>query len=65
MTRPRATIPRRRRQREGWGVLLVIVLAAICGLLAAHFGTHRAWEKPSASTATSTSVPFIDPQRIS
>jgi hypothetical protein len=66
MTRPRSTTPGSGRQREGWGVLAVIVLAAISGLLAAHFGTHRAWENPSASTSTSTStsVPFVDPQRI-
>jgi len=64
MTRARATTPRRRRQREAWATVAVVAVAGVCGLVAAHFGTHRVWENPSASTSTSTSVPFVDPQRI-
>ncbi|HUI48381.1 MAG TPA: hypothetical protein VL119_06775 [Acidimicrobiia bacterium] len=61
MSSRRATIPKRRRRREVWATLAVFVMAALAGLAAAHFGTRRAWENPSATT-TSTSVPFVDPQ---
>ena len=63
MAQAHATFPKRRRQRERWGALAVVALAAACGLLAAHFGTRRAWETLPASTPTPTSVPFVDPQR--
>ncbi len=53
-----------RRSREIWGMLAVVVLATASGLLAAHFGTRRAWETTPATTPTSTPVPAVDPQRI-
>jgi hypothetical protein len=66
MAEARATIQKRRRQRERRGALAAVALAAIAGLLAAHFGTRRAWEYSPATTSspTSTSVPFVEPQRI-
>jgi hypothetical protein len=62
MTRARATTHKRRRHREVWATLAVIALAAVSGLAAAHFGTHRAWENLPATTPTSTSVPNAYPQ---
>jgi hypothetical protein len=41
MTRPST------KTRDRLGALLVVVLAAVSGLIAAHFGTHRAWERPT------------------
>ena len=35
------------KTRDRLGAFLVIVLAAVSGLVAAHFGTHRAWEQPT------------------
>jgi hypothetical protein len=66
MAQARATIHKLRRQHERRGAVAVVALAAIAGLLAAHFGTRRAWESSPATTpgSTSTSVPFVDPQRI-
>jgi hypothetical protein len=64
MTRAPATIPERRRKREGWEAMAAIGLAAIAGLVAAHFGTRQSWENPSAPVSTPTSVPFVEPQRI-
>ncbi|HEV7525132.1 MAG TPA: hypothetical protein VGP92_09205 [Acidimicrobiia bacterium] len=64
MARADTTTPRRRRSREGWGVLAALVLAGASGGVAAHFGTTRSWENTPASAATSTSVPTVDPQRI-
>jgi hypothetical protein len=64
MTRARATTHRRRRSREWLGVVLAFVVAALAGLLAARFGTHRAWEQAPSVVSTSSSVPFVDPQRI-
>ena len=64
MTPTRATSPKHRRRRERKGLMAVVALAAASGLLAAHFGTHRAWENTPAATAdsTSTSVPFVNTQ---
>jgi hypothetical protein len=66
MTEARATIHKRRRQRERIGVVAVFVLAAIAGLLAAHNGSRRPWDGSQASQhgSTSTLVPFVEPQRI-
>jgi ferric-dicitrate binding protein FerR (iron transport regulator) len=66
MAEARATIHKRRRQRERRGALAAFALAAIAGLLAAYFGTHRVWENSRATTptSTSTSVPFVEPPRI-
>jgi hypothetical protein len=66
MARTRATTPKRRRQRERWGAAAAVALAAIAGLLAAHFATRRAWEGSPGivPSHTSTSVPFVDPQSI-
>lgn len=66
MAPARATIDMRRRLRERWIAVAVFGLAAISGQLAAHFGTRRAWESARATTpsSTSTSIPFVDPQRI-
>jgi hypothetical protein len=66
MARARATIDKRRRLRERLIAVAAFGLAAISGLLAAHFGTRRAWEDAPAPRprSTSTSVPFVDPQRI-
>ena len=67
MAEARATIHKRRRQRERMGALAVAALAVIAGLVAAHFGTRRPWDGSPATTpgSTSTSVPFVDvdPQR--
>ncbi len=57
MVRARTTTPKRRRSREWLGILAVLALAAVCGLVAAHFGTRRSWETPSVKTSTSLSVP--------
>jgi hypothetical protein len=57
MVRARTTTPKRRRSREWLGILAVLALAAVCGLVAAHFGTHRSWETPSGKTSTTVSVP--------
>jgi hypothetical protein len=64
MTPTRATSPKHRRRRERKGLLAVVALAAASGLLAAHFGTHRAWENTPAAKpeSTSTSVPFGTPR---
>jgi hypothetical protein len=62
MAQTHATFPKRRRLRERWGMLAVVALAAAAGLLAAHFGTRRAWESPPASAPTPSSIPFVDPQ---
>ena len=65
MARARETIDKRRRLRERLIAVAAFGLAAVSGLLAAHFGTRRAWEStPSPSRSTSTSVPFVAPQRI-
>jgi hypothetical protein len=64
MTRTAATIPERRRKREGWEAMAAIGLATVAGLVAAHFGTRQSWENPPATASTPTSVPFVDPQRI-
>jgi hypothetical protein len=65
MARPRATIDKRRRLRERLITVAAFGLAAISGLLAAQFGTRRAWESaPAPPRSASTSVPFVDPQRI-
>jgi ferric-dicitrate binding protein FerR (iron transport regulator) len=72
MVRARTTTPKRRRSREWMGVLAVLALAAVCGLIAAHFGTRRSWETP-VRTSTSISVPadirvgnlpYANPERI-
>ncbi len=58
MTRAR-TIPSgrslraRRRSRDRWGAAAVVALAIVAGALAAHFGTHRAWERPSSAVVQS------------
>jgi len=62
MTRARATTPTRRRSREVRSALAVLVLAALAGSVAAHFGSRRGWETSPPKT-TITSVPFTDPQR--
>jgi hypothetical protein len=36
------------KTRDRLGALLVVVLAVVSGLVAAHFGTHRTWERPTA-----------------
>ncbi len=65
MTRAPATTPKRRRKRERLAQLAVVLVAAISGLVAAHFGTPRVWENTHASSpsTTASSVPFVDPQR--
>jgi hypothetical protein len=45
-------------------MLGVVALAAVAGLIAAHFGSPKAWETTPAAPHTTTSVPFVDPQRI-
>jgi hypothetical protein len=35
------------KTRDRLGALLVVVLAAVAGLVAAHYGTHRTWERPT------------------
>ena len=50
----------RRRSRDRWGAAAVVALALVAGLLAAHFGTHRSWERPSSSLSTTT-VPSSRP----
>jgi hypothetical protein len=35
------------KTRDRLGALLVVGLAAVSGLIAAHYGTHRAWERPT------------------
>ncbi|HEY5170716.1 MAG TPA: hypothetical protein VIK54_03205 [Acidimicrobiia bacterium] len=64
MTPTRATSSKHRRRRERKGLVAVAVLAGASGLLAAHFGTHRAWESSPARppASTSTSVPFVNTQ---
>ena len=62
MTRARTTTPTRRRSREVLAVLAVYALAALAGLVAAHFGTHRAWET-SPPRSGPASVPIADLQR--
>jgi hypothetical protein len=57
MVRAHTPTPKRRRSREWLGIVAVLALAAVCGLLAAHFGTRRSWETPSVKTSTSLSVP--------
>jgi hypothetical protein len=63
MTRARATTARRRRRRERWSAIVVVVIAVLAGLLAAHFGTHRAWEHMPAGVTSSTSAPAVAPER--
>ncbi|HWS46133.1 MAG TPA: hypothetical protein VN636_09760 [Acidimicrobiia bacterium] len=46
----RTTSRRRRRRRDRWSAFAVFVLAIVAGLVAAHFGTHRAWENPTTTT---------------
>jgi hypothetical protein len=45
-------------------MLGVVALAAIAGLVAAHFGTRHAWESTPVSRFTTTSVSPVNPQRI-
>jgi hypothetical protein len=63
MARARVTTPERRRRRERLLMLVAAACAAIAGLLAAHFGTHRAWEGSPAITSSPTSTsspgPFV------
>ena len=40
------------RNRDRWLALLIVVLAALAGAVAAHFGTERSWERPTGATAT-------------
>ncbi len=64
MTRTRPTTPKRRRRRELWGVVGIIVLAAASGLVASQLGTRRSWENTTTPTTDvpSTTVPSVDPQ---
>jgi hypothetical protein len=63
MARARVTTPERRRRREWLLTLAAVALAATAGLLAAHFGTRRAWEGSPAITSSPTSTtnpgPFV------
>jgi hypothetical protein len=63
MARARVTTPKWRRRRERLLMLVAAACAAIAGLLAAHFGTHRVWESSPAITSSSTSTtspgPFV------
>jgi hypothetical protein len=36
----------RSRARDRWAEAGVVVLAIVAGLVAAHLGTHKSWEKP-------------------
>jgi hypothetical protein len=40
------------RNRDRWLALLIVVLAAVSGALAGHFGTPRSWERSTGGTAT-------------
>ncbi len=51
MARARTTTSNRRPQRERWRIAGVVVLAAVSGLVAAHFGTRRAWENAPVPTS--------------
>jgi hypothetical protein len=46
------------RARERVGILLVVVLAAAAGLLAAGLGTHRSWERETSGSSTSSTSGF-------
>jgi hypothetical protein len=63
MARARVTTPERRRRRERGLMAGAAACAAIAGLLAAHFGTHRVWEVSPAITSNPTSTsspgPFV------
>jgi hypothetical protein len=63
MTRARATTTNRRRRRERWSAIAVVLVAVLAGLLAAHFGTHRAWEHTPAGATSSTTVAGVFPER--
>jgi len=63
MARAHVTTPERRRRRERWLTVVALACAAIAGLVAAHFGTHRAWERSpaiaSSPSTTSSPGPFV------
>ena len=44
------------RARERLGILLVVVLAVAGGVLAASLGTHRAWERETSGTGTTSTT---------
>jgi hypothetical protein len=65
MTRALPTTPERRRRRELWGVVGVVLLAAGSGLVASQLGTRRSWENtttPTTEVPSTTQVPSVDPQ---
>ena len=63
MARARVTTPEWRRRREWLVTLVAVAVAALGGLVAAHFGTPHAWEGSPATTSSPTSTtspgPFV------
>lgn len=43
-----------RRHVDRWLGLLIVVVAVVSGFVAAHFGTHHAWERGTAGTTSAT-----------
>jgi len=43
---------RRRRHPDRWFGLIVVLLALAAGGVAAHFGSHQAWEDQTVTTST-------------
>jgi hypothetical protein len=41
----------RSRRRDRWAEAGVVLLAVVAGLVAAHFGTHKSWEKTVTTPA--------------
>jgi hypothetical protein len=48
--------PRYRRKRERWAMAAVVVLAAVCGLLAAFLASPQAWQEPGAGTTNQPTI---------
>lgn len=48
--RHRDGAPKSTRNRDRWLALLIVVLAAVGGALAGHFGTPKSWEHPAPGT---------------
>lgn len=46
----------RRRRRDRWAQLAVVLLAVVAGVVAGLLGAHKPWERKPATRAPTTTV---------